>query len=181
VDFVLRKATLEDRPAISILIAESVRGLSRDDYSDEQIESAIKTAVFGVDTVLITDGTYFVAEVDDQLIGCGGWSKRKTLFGGDQFTERAPEELDPRHEPAKIRAFFVHPQWARRGVGKTLLTRCESDARAHGFTSLEMMATLPGMKMYQAFGYMVGKQVIYKMTDGVTIELVRMNKQIPSP
>ena len=175
-DFVVRKATLDDKPAITILIAESVRGLSRDDYTDEQIESAIKTAVFGVDTDLIIDGTYFVVEVAGQLIGCGGWSKRKTLFGGDQFTERASEELDPRAEPAKIRAFFVHPQWVRRGIGKTILQRCESDAQAHGFQSLEMMATLPGLKMYQVFGYIVSEQVLYKMNDGVAIEFVRMNK-----
>jgi len=152
VDFVVRKATLDDKPAITILIAESVRGLSRDDYTDEQIESALKTAVFGVDTDLIIDGTYFVVEVAGQLIGCGGWSKRKTLFGGDQFTERASEELDPRAEPAKIRAFFVHPQWVRRGIGKTILQRCESDAQVLGFQTLVMMATVAGLKMYQVFG-----------------------------
>ena len=177
-DCVLRKATLDDKPAISNLIAESVRGLSRVDYDEEQIESALATSVFGVDTELILDGTYFVVEVGGQLVGCGGWSKRKTLFGGDQFTERASEKLDPRYEPAKIRAFFVHPQWARRGIGKTILHRCESDARADGFQSLEMMATLPGLKMYQAFGYVVGERVLYKMDDGVAIEFVRMSKRL---
>jgi len=178
VDFTLRKATLDDIAAITNLIAESVRGLSRDDYNDEQIESAIKTAVFGVDTDLIIDGTYFVAEVNGRLIGCGGWSKRKTLFGGDRFTERESEELDPRCEPARIRAFFVHPQWSRRGIGKTILHRCESDAQAHGFQSLEMMATLPGLKMYQVFGYVISERVLYKMDDGVPIEFVRMNKRL---
>jgi GNAT superfamily N-acetyltransferase len=178
VDGVLRKATLGDKPAIAALIAESVRGLSRVDYEEGQIESALATGVFGVDTELILDGTYFVVEAGGRLVGCGGWSKRKTLFGGDQFTERASEELDPRHEPAKIRAFFVHPRWARRGIGKTILQRCEADARASGFQSLEMMATLPGLKMYRAFGYNVGEQVLYKMNDGVAIEFVRMNKRL---
>lgn len=176
-DCVLRKATLDDKPAISTLIAESVRGLSRLDYDEEQIERALATSVFGVDTELIVDGTYFVVEVDGQLVGCGGWSKRKTLFGGDRFAERASENLDPRYEPAKIRAFFVHPQWARRGIGKTILRRCEADARAGGFQSLELMATLPGLKMYQAFGYVAGEQVLYQMDDAVAIEFVRMNKR----
>jgi hypothetical protein len=110
--FSLRKATLDDRPAIEQLIKLSARGLSRSEYSDEQIEGAIKT-VFGVDTNLIEDGTYFVAQEDGELIGCGGWSKRRTLFGGDQYEQRDTSELDPKSEPAKIRAFFVHP----RGVG----------------------------------------------------------------
>lgn len=172
----MRKATLDDRQAITDLIAASARGLSRDDYTDRQIESALETGVFGVDTDLIVDGTYFVTEVDGRLIGCGGWSRRRTLFGGDRFAEREAEELDPRNEPAKIRAFFVHPTWSRRGIGKRILERCESDARAHGFRSLELMATLPGRKLYQALGYIEEERVLYKMDDGVPIELVRMSK-----
>jgi hypothetical protein len=106
-DYSLRKAKLDDRDAIGQLIVESARKLSQEDYSQDQIEAAIK-AVFGVDTSLILDGTYFVAESSGLLISCGGWSKRRTLFGGDQFPERDSNELDPRREPAKIRAFFVH-------------------------------------------------------------------------
>src|SRR6185436_15604432 len=104
----IRKAKLEDRSDIQQLIAESARGLSRAHYSDAQIEAAIAT-VFGVDTSLIDDGTYFVVEETGQLIGCGGWSKRRTLYGGDQFADRDVSYLDPDSDPAKIRAFFIHP------------------------------------------------------------------------
>lgn len=134
--------------------------------------------MFGVDTALIVDGTYFVAEIAGRLVGCGGWSRRRTLFGGDRFAGREAEELDPRSEPARIRAFFVHPEWSRRGIGKRILERCESDARAHGFRSAEMMATLPGEKLYRALGYAVVERVRYEMDDGVMIELVRMQKEL---
>ena len=174
----IRVATLDDRPGLADLIAESVRGLSREEYSDEQVESALATGVFGVDTALIADGTYFVAEVADQAVGCGGWSKRRTLFGGDRFAGREAEELDPRTEPAKIRAFFVHPEWARRGIGTRILARCESDALAHGFRSAELMATLPGEKLYAALDYEVVARVEYEMDDGVVIALVRMRKEL---
>ena len=131
----IRNALLDDRPAIGVLIAESARGLSRDDYTDRQIESALETGVFGVDTALIEDGTYFVAETNGRLIGCGGWSRRRTLFGGDRFVERHSEELDPRLGGRQDPRFFVHPEWSRRGIGKAILERCESDARASGFQS----------------------------------------------
>jgi GNAT superfamily N-acetyltransferase len=173
---VLRMATLDDRPAIAALIAASARGLGRDDYTEEQIESAIGTGVFGVDTQLIADGTYYVAEIDGRMVGCGGWSRRKTLFGGDRFAEREAEELDPRREPAKIRAFFVLAEWSRRGIGKAILQRCESDARARGFRSFELMATLPGRKLYAAEGYVPEEELVFRMEDGVDIELVRMRK-----
>lgn len=178
VEVVIRQATLDDRPRIADLIAVSARGLSRDDYSAKQIESALETEVFGVDTQLIVDGTYFVAELDGRMIGCGGWSRRQTLFGGDRFAEREAEELDPSHQPAKIRAFFVHPQWSRRGIGTQILERCESEARMHGFRSSELMATLPGEKLYGALGYEGVERVTYEMDDGVKIELVRMTKEI---
>ena len=149
-DYLIRKATLADRAAIARLIAESARGLSRGDYSERQIEAALAD-VFGVDTSLILDGTYFVAESDGgTLIGCGGWSRRKTLFGGDQFAVRDASELDPLSEPAKIRAFFVHPAHARKGVGRALLAACEMEARSFGFRSLELLATLPGVRLYAA-------------------------------
>ena len=119
-DYTIRKAVVSDRAAIQQLIAESARGLSRDDYSEEQIEGAIKT-VFGVDTNLILDGTYFVADNDGELVGCGGWSKRRTLFGGDQFASRDGSELDPKTEAAKIRAFFIHPEHARKGIARAIL------------------------------------------------------------
>lgn len=176
-DYIIRKAQLDDREAIEKLIAESARGLSRADYSDEQIETAIAT-VFGVDTALILDGTYFVAEAGGKLVGCGGWSKRRTLFGGDQFASRDSSELDPETEPAKIRAFFVHPGWARKGIARAILARCEAESSAHGFRSFELMATLPGIKLYEAFGYEMIGPVDYEMNDGVMLGLVQMRKTV---
>lgn len=176
-DLALRTATLEDRAAIEQLIAVSARGLSREDYSDAQIEAAIAD-VFGVDTELIRDGTYFVVEHNGRLVGCGGWSRRKTLFGGDRYEDRESGLLDPAREPAKIRAFFVHPGWARHGIGRMLLQTCEAEAEAHGFQRLELMATLPGVKLYWALGYVGSERVTYAIGDGVQIDFVPMQKPI---
>lgn len=176
-DYVIRKANLDDREAIELLIAESARGLSREDYSERQIESALRT-VFGVDTDLIVDGTYFVADDSGVLVGCGGWSKRRTLFGGDRFASRDCNRLDPNAEPAKIRAFFVHPAYARRGIGRAILSLCEREARASGFRSVELMATLPGIKLYRACGYVDGERVEYETGDGASIGLVPMRKEL---
>jgi len=176
-EYVVRRATLEDRAALESLIAESARGLSRGDYSDEQIEAAI-ASVFGVDTDLILDGTYFVAEAEGRLIGCGGWSRRRTLFGGDRYAARDSGELDPAAEPAKIRAFFVHPAWARRGVGGAILDACEREASEQGFRALELMATLPGVRLYAARGYEGGERVEYDAGGGVKIEFVPMRKDL---
>jgi GNAT superfamily N-acetyltransferase len=176
-DYIIRKARLEDRAAIERLIVESARRLSRDDYSERQIEAAIEN-IFGVDTDLIRDGTYFVAESADGLIGCGGWSKRRTLFGGDQFNSRDSSELDPRTDPAKIRAFFIHPDCARRGIGRAILAACEGEARADGFRSLELMSTLPGLKLYKACGYEADERVEYEASAGVKVGLVPMRKDL---
>lgn|GEM_PF-317308 len=176
-DYVIRKATIDDRLAIEQLIIESARKLSRDDYSDEQIEEAIR-AVFGVDTKLIEDGTYFVAVASGKLIGSGGWSKRRTLFGGDQFAERDSAELDQKSEAARIRAFFVHPKFARRGIGRAILMRCEAEARAVGFGKLELMSTLPGIRLYEACGYQEGEDFAYPMANGVVLPLRVMRKQL---
>ncbi len=176
-DYIIRKATLSDRAAITQLIQDSARSLSREDYSEEQIEGAIAT-VFGVDTNLIIDGTYFVAERNGELIGCGGWSRRKTLFGGDQYTTRDATYLDPRTEPAKIRAFFIHPEHARKGIARAILAACESEARSCGFQSLELMSTLPGIKLYRACGYEGENRFELEVGDGVTIGLVPMKKEL---
>lgn len=176
-DYTIRKARLDDRDAIQELVAASARGLSQTDYSNDQIEAAISD-VFGADTSLIADGTYFVAEHDGELVGCGGWSKRKTLFGGDQFAKRDTAQLDPQFEPAKIRAFFVHPQWARKGLAKAILSRCETEACAAGFRSVELMATLPGVKFYLACGYDESEQFDYEMASGGTLPLVPMRKEL---
>lgn len=176
-DYSIRKATLDDRGGIQQLIAESARGLSRGHYNDAQIEAAIVT-VFGVDTDLIEDGTYFVAESEGVLVGCGGWSRRRTLFGGDQFTARDASYLDPAADPGKIRAFFVHPDHARKGIAQAILARCESEAAAHGFRAVELMATLPGVKFYEACGYSGQGTYELELTDGVKLELVPMRKEI---
>ena len=176
-DYAVRKATLEDRPAIEALIEISARRLSRHDYSEAQIEAAL-AGVFGVDTELIRDGTYFVAEASGVLVGCGGWSKRRTLFGGDRYPNREAGELDPKSEPAKIRAFFVHPDWARKGIAKRILGRCESEAGAYGFKSIELMATLPGVPFYAACGYEAGASLLHDMGNGITLPLVPMKKSL---
>lgn len=176
-DYVIRKANLEDRSELERLIAESARGLSREDYNDAQIEAAIAT-VFGVDTDLIDDGTYFVAESAGELIGCGGWSRRRTLFGGDQYTTRDASYLDPASEPAKIRAFFVHPGHARKGVGHAILDRCESEAAAHGFRAVELMATMPGVPFYRACGYEALGDYDLELSAEVKLELMPMRKEL---
>jgi len=168
---------MEEREAIKQLIAESARLLSREHYSDTQIEAAIVT-VFGVDTDLIDDGTYFVAESDGQLAGCGGWSKRKTLFGGDQYSSRDAGYLDPESEAAKIRAFFIHPDHARKGIARAILTRCEDEARSQGFRALELMATLPGIEFYKSCGFVETGNFDLDLTDKVKLELVPMRKEL---
>ena len=172
----LRTATHGDRAALQTLIARSARALGASDYRPEQIEAALQGA-FGVDSQLIDDGTYFVAETrDGELIGCGGWSRRRTLFGGDSHAERNAAELDPRTDAARIRAFFVDPGHARQGIGRALLERCESEARARGFSRFELMGTLPGVRLYQALGYVAGELMHYPVAPGVTIEFVPMRK-----
>ncbi len=173
----IRSATMAEVPALEQLIAASVRVLSVDYYSSEQIESAL-VHVFGVDTQLIADGTYFAAELDGQIVGCGGWSKRKTLFGGDQAKAGEDNLLDPKTEPARIRAFFIHPNFARRGIGKQIIEACETAAKRAGFQQLEMAATLPGEPMYLAVGYQVMERWTHRLADGVELPLVRMGKSI---
>jgi GNAT superfamily N-acetyltransferase len=174
-EYKIRKAELNDCPAIEKLIALSARGLSAQDYTPEQIEGALQGA-FGVDTQLIKDGTYFVVAADGLMVGCGGWSRRKTLFGSDKRGTRDPAELDPETDPAKIRAFFVHPEWTRKGIGRAILARCESEAKSHGFRSLELMATLPGVRLYTAYGYIGSERIEYRLPSGQTIEFVPMKK-----
>jgi len=174
---IIRKAKIEEREAMQQLIAASARLLSREHYSDAQIEAAIAT-VFGVDTDLIEDGTYLVAEIDGQLAGCGGWSKRKALFGGDQYSSRDHQYLDPETEPAKIRAFFIHPDHARKGIARAILTHCEDEARAQGFRALELMATLPGIEFYRSMGFVEIGNFDLDLTDKVKLELVPMRKEI---
>jgi GNAT superfamily N-acetyltransferase len=157
----VRIAADSDVAALQALIPRAVRGLSWPFYTPAQIERAV-AHVFGVDRQLIADGTYYVAEIDARIVGCGGWSGRKTMFGGDQttFKEQDDARLDPAREAARIRAFFVHPDFARRGIGRKILHACESAARDAGFARLELIATLPGVPLYLACGYERADQVV---------------------
>jgi N-acetylglutamate synthase-like GNAT family acetyltransferase len=173
----IRRATNEDIPALEHLISNSVRSLSRNYYTDQQIESALVN-IFGVDTQLIVDGTYYVGEAAGQVVGCGGWSKRKTLFGGDQTKAGEDVLLDPDVEPARIRAFFVHPDWARRGIGSRILEACEKEALKAGFNVLELVATLPGEPFYRTFGYEVEERIEIALPGEQVLPAVRMKKRV---
>lgn len=175
-DLVLRLAKPADIPVLHDLIARSARGLSHGYYSAAETEAALRH-VFGVDSTLISDGTYFVAEQDGIPLGCGGWSDRRTLYGGDQRPMGNAERLDPALEPARIRAFFVAPEAARRGIGRRLLAACEEAARQAGFRSLELMATLPGVPFYRALGFVPVENVTDTLPDGVALRFVRMHRE----
>jgi len=172
----LRLARPEDVPVLKELIEASVRGLQTQDYTPAQIEGALET-VFGVDSQLIADGTYIVAQAPGTIVGCGGWSKRKTLYGSDHWTGREDALLDPQNDAAKIRAFFVHPDWARRGVGTMILEACEQAARAAGFTRYEMGATLTGAKLFGARGYVAVKPISIPLKNGETLPVIHMEKR----
>jgi len=187
----LRLAVPEDVPALRELIDKSVRGLQTLDYTPAQIEGALQT-VFGVDSQIIADGTYIVAEAERNaiaraeaagkrsgliIVGCGGWSKRKTLYGSDHWTGREDALLDPQRDAAKIRAFFIHPDWARRGVGSMILKACEEAARSAGFTRYEMGATLTGAKLFGVKGYAVVKRISIPLVNGETLPVIHMEKQ----
>lgn len=203
----MRLAHLDDVPGLRTLIEASVRGLQARDYTPLEIEGALAT-VFGVDTQLIADRTYFVAEAaeagaplggvaagtgsalasrpmatdrvdtDAVIVGCGGWSKRATLFRGDHWTKREDALLDPALDAAKIRGFFVHPDWARCGVGSAILATCEQAAVAAGFTRLEMGATLTGVPLYAARGYKARERFNVPLNNGATLPIVRMTKTV---
>jgi GNAT superfamily N-acetyltransferase len=152
-----------------------VRALSAGHYTDRQVESAL-IHIFGVDSQLIADGTYYVAVGGGKLVGGGGWSKRQTLFGGDQMKSIEDLLLDPGRDPARIRAFFVHPDWARRGIGRRIIEACEAAAREHGFHSMELGSTLPGEPLYAALGYTVTKRFDIAMPDGEHLPAAHMVK-----
>jgi GNAT superfamily N-acetyltransferase len=182
--FKIRPAVATEIPVLRQLIDASVRRLQAQDYSPAQIESALRT-VFGVDSQLVADGTYLVVQtVPSQeslgeppvIVACGGWSKRKTLYGGDRWRERQDDLLDPQTDAAKIRAFFIHPDWARRGIGTLLLDACESAAQAAGFTRFEMGATLTGAKLFQQRGYVPVERIEVPLEAGITLPVIHMTK-----
>jgi GNAT superfamily N-acetyltransferase len=190
-DIHLRLAVPQDVPVLRELIDASVYGLQIQDYTPAQIEGALQT-VFGVDSQLIADGTYLVAEAEAHatdrtgpkiapferiIVGCGGWSKRKTLYGGDHWTGREEALLDPLRDAAKIRAFFIHPDWARRGVGSMILEACENAAKSAGFTRYEMGATLTGAKLFGARGYIAVRPISIPLVNGESLPVIHMEKQ----
>jgi GNAT superfamily N-acetyltransferase len=180
----IRKATAADVPRLQEVIEASVRGLQAEYYSPLQIEGALQS-VYGVDSQLIADGTYLVAEITElqrtEIAACGGWSKHKTLYGGDQYAGREDSLLDPARDAAKIRAFFVHPNWARRGIGSLILEACENAAQEAGFTRLEMGATLSGVAFYKAKGYSAVENQQAPLANGESLAIVRMAKRIAPP
>jgi len=180
--FQLRVATADDIPKIRELIEASVRGLQAKDYSPLQIEASLRT-VFTIDSQLIADGTYFVALNDvGELAGCGGWSKRKTLYGGDHQVEKiVPELLNPASDAAKVRAIFVHPRFARVGLGGLILRTAEEAAVEAGFRRFEMGSTLTGVSLYARKGYCEMERVLVPVGDGEEIEVVRMMKEAHHP
>lgn len=180
--FQLRPATPADVPALHDLIAASVRGLMTSDYSPSQLEAALGTWL-GLDTTLVNDGTYFIVEAQTSsgertIVGCGGWSKRRTPYGADHRPDREDTFLDPANEAARIRAFFIHPEWSRRGIGTMILNACEEAAIAAGFTELEMGATLSGIPLYQARGYAIQERRELPLANGETLPIARMTKRV---
>lgn len=174
----IRPARIAEQPQLEMLIVSSSRALSQNEYTAEEIETAI-TYVYGIDSELVVDGTYFVVEQEDgELLACGGWSKRKTLFGGDQSATRETGFLNPLTDAAKIRAFFVHPAHARKGIGRALLHFCEAEARAQGFKQAELMATLPGVKLYEACGYTAKPLYVHHTPNGKTLNFMPMVKPL---
>lgn len=175
----VRPATRDDIPELNVLIERSARGLSVGYYTPREIDAAVRY-VFGVDSALVDDGTYLVVLEGETPIACGGWSRHRTLYGGDQRPVGGADALDPATEPAKIRAFFVSPEHARRGVGRLLLDTCARAARAAGFRSLELMSTLPGVPFYSALGFERVRDVTDVLPDGTPIGFVKMTRELPA-
>jgi GNAT superfamily N-acetyltransferase len=175
----IRVAQLEEVPALEQLMLLSTTELGKEDYSETEIKSA-NTYVYGIDTDLIKDQTYYVVEVDGQLAGCGGWSKRNKLYGGTQVSDfdKEPIYSDPKTDAAKIRAFFVHPKFARQGLGTLLLNHCEQEAWLQGYDRFEMMATLPGVKLYSQRNYRKVEDFMKILPDGNRLVCVKMVKDL---
>jgi GNAT superfamily N-acetyltransferase len=170
-----RLAAHADLDALRVLMEAAVSELQKPFLTQSEIESS--RTIMGLDTQLIDDGTYFLVEIDGALAGCGGWSRRATLYGGDRSPGRDPALLDPAKDAARVRAMYTHPRFARRGVGRLILSLCENAARAEGFARAELMATLAGEPLYRACGY----SAVERLTDdrgGVAVPLLRMAKAL---
>ena len=175
--FTIRLAHPQDKPALNALIRASGIGLSAGFYTDEQA-AAITREVFGVDSALVADGTYFAIESDGVIVACGGWSKRATDFGGDQAKSGSDRPLDPATEPARIRAFFVDPALPRRGLGSMLMEHCTAAALSNGFKALELVSTMPGVPLYVRHGFRPLEDITLPLSGGVSVALTRMRKEI---
>ena len=171
----LRVARLDDMPELNTLIAASVRGLQNSDYSQAQIEGAIGS-VYGTDRTMIGAGTFFVVEDGLAIIGCGGWSRRRTAFGSDDSPVKDDSPLDPQSDPAKIRGFFISPSWARQGIGTRILLACEDAARNAGFSRFELVSTLTGVPLYRRNGYVEIERVTFTLPNSEPYTAVRMRK-----
>ena len=176
-EWIPRLAREDNIPALERLIPLSVRALQAAHYSPAQMAAALGP-VFGVDRQLIRDGTFFVVEAEKEIVGCGGWSKRRSWFGGDCGRAEPDPELDPLRESARIRAFFVHPAWARRGIGRSILAASEGAMRKAGFSAVELVATLAGEPLYASFGYASVEKYEIVMTGGSSLPVVRMTKRL---
>lgn len=177
IDWRPRLAHNEDIPALEVLIPASVRYLQTPYYSPAQIEAALEP-IFGVDRQLIRDGTYFVVEHGQEIVGCGGWSKRRSRYGGDSDRTEPDAELDPRRDAARVRAFFVHPSWARQGIGRCIMAACEQAIAAAGFRTVDIVATLAGQPLYASFGYVVIDRYEIEISCKLSLPVVRMTKNL---
>lgn len=171
----IRLATADDVAVLVPLMEAAIEELQKGFLADDQIESS--KAIMGIDRQLIDDGTYFVVERDGTIVGCGGWSRRATLYGGDHSAGRDAALLDPVRDPARVRAMYTHPAHARQGVGRLILSRCEAAASAEGFTTLELMSTLAGLPLYEQAGF----EAVERVEDpagGTPVPLVKMRKHL---
>ncbi len=175
-DFAHRPATLADLPALERLMAVSIRKFIGEHLDAARVEASFE--IMGVDSQLIEDGTYFAVEHAGVIVGCGGWSRRATMFGGDHSKGRDARHLDPATEPARIRAMYTHPDFGRRGIGRLVLSLCESAALKEGFRTLELVATIAGEPLYAAQGYAVFERIDVPTSRGVTVPGARMRKSL---
>ena len=176
----MRLAHLEEADTIDALMKASTAGLFPAYYDAAQTAASIRY-IASVDRTLIEDGTYFVLEADGELVACGGWSRRDKLYTGSGEADGDARLLDPANEPARVRAMFVRPDWTRRGLGTRILAACEAAARAEGFRSLALGATLPGVPLYERFGFHATRQIQVTMPDGTSVPAVAMEMPLPQP
>lgn len=175
-EFSHRLATMADLPELRTLMTQAIRQLLAAYLDPARVEASFE--IMGVDTQLIEDGTYFAVECEGQLVGCGGWSRRATLFGGDQSANRDARLLNPEVEPARVRAMYTHPDYVRRGIGRLVLSLCEAAAAREGFRSLDLVATVAGEPLYSSYGFSVVERMEVPTSKGVTVPCARMSKQV---